>query len=393
VKPGWAFLFLALLGACAAPRDFDDADLDYRRAMEILSQTEDPIKALELLDQAIGTNPDRAEYFLARALVLHILGRVQEADLDYSAALAIRSKPPVDASGLATIYLSRGSFRAEVGRAAEGEADLSEALKLAPGNVEAYLERARIRRSLGRGQEADLDVARARELGSDMADRFYNAGVQELRQNHVDEAERFFGFGLDLKPDHVPSLVGLGRTALEKRRFATATDFLTRAIELRPGEADLYYHRANAFVALERYPEALDDFRKAVELDPTQAAFLAGRAALTQRVNRDYDQAERDFNRAIELDSHSFAAYYGRGELYHDLKLLRDAERDLRTALSIRAAPEGIRSLGQVLQERGEYDKATELYRKALEVYSDPLVQKALLEDLKRAQKSKERDR
>jgi tetratricopeptide (TPR) repeat protein len=385
----------ALLVACAPfETDAELADRYHHSALEILGTTGgDPEKARALLDEAIELDSDRPDFYLARAGADRALHLSQDAETDTSAAIDLIKRGPPARELLASAHLARALARAESSRMAEAEQDFAESLRLAPQNVETYLYRAHWLRRAGNPKEAEAAAAKARELGGSMADLYYNAGVRELKNLRTGEAEQLFSFAADLDPTHVRGWMGVARCAMERGRYAAASEALTRAIELQPEAAELYYNRANAYRAQEKWEEAFGDAFRALDRDPRNPLHYVLRGVIYRQYYKDVENAERDFNQALELDSLLPTAYLERGILFHDMRLLNDAERDLRQALAHRASPEGIIALGRVLRDKGEYDKAVDLYRRALDVYPDPVVRKTLQDELQRTLQTKETDK
>jgi len=386
-------LFLLLLLASCAPleTEHEEAERKYREALQVQAQAKDPAEALPLFDDVIDLWPWRAEFFMARAALLRQLGRDAEAVRDYGQSIDLQREHGAPAREAAAVHFNRGMLLAKAGTAVEAERDFGEAVRHHPAYVEAWLERARCRRLLGRGDDAERDVAEARRQSPGAADAFYNEGVRILNLGRAAEAERLFEFAALLDPAHAPALIALGGVQLASRRYGPAADAFGRAIAVRPGDADLYYHRGNARVALSDLAQAFPDFARAVEIDPSRAAYLAARGFVHHRHARDFEKAMADLDRALELDPTLEAAWVNRGLLHQEMILLREAERDLRKALALRASPETIQSLGRVLVDRGEFERAADAFRKALGLCRDDTVRASLEEDLKRALEAKEK--
>ncbi len=385
--------FALLLASCTPfETEEETGERYYRDARARLESGGDPEKARALLDEAIELDPSRADFYVARAMTGRVLHRTQEAEADYTLAISILKRGSAKAD-LAMAHLNRGVSRAESSRMAEAEEDFAETVRLMPTWVEAYLIRAQWRRRAGRPREADEDLARARESGSAMADTYFNAGVRELNLGRLEEAERLFAFAADLEPAHVRAWMALARCAMERGRYASASESLGRALALQPQSADLHYQRANAYRAQERWEEAFADSIAALDRDPRNPLHFVLRGVIYRQYLKDPENAERDFTQALELDPGLPEAFLERGILYHGMRLLNDAERDLRQSLSRHATPEGVVALGRVLRDKGEYDKAADAYRRALEIYSDPVVQKTLKDELERTLQAKDSDR
>ncbi len=374
------------LGACGPTLSSEQvAEQEYQHAQSARDRQE----AMEALDRAIAAHP-RPEYYVLRAMFHRSKQDLQRAMADFTSALQLAPNDEFTRTQRATILLNRALLHEQLGRGAETEADLTEAIRILPEYTEAYLQRARLRRKVGRTQEADQDVAAARGIGAAMADGFYNEAVRAINTSDRIEAEKMLGFALQLDPGHSRAHVAMARLHMEALRFDAAVASLDQAIPVHPRDAELYYHRATAQLAGGHADKALADYDQAVKLAPKEAPYLAGRGLAKYRASKDVEGAKADFEAALRVDATSYAAWFNRGMLAHEQKQLETAERDLRRALSIHTSPEGTIALGRVLVDRGSYDTALELYRQALEIYKGADLQKALREEIDRTRRAKE---
>jgi tetratricopeptide (TPR) repeat protein len=259
--------------------------------------------------------------------------------------------------------------------------------------MEALLLRSRLRRRTGRTKEAESDLELVRkEGGPGLVDRTYNVGVRELQNHRSAEAERLFAMAAELDPGCVRAWLGIARCTMEAGRYAEASEALTHAIDQEPQASELYYHRANAYRVQEKWEEAFADAIRALDRDPRNPTYFVLRGIIYREYQKDHENAERDFSQALEIDPTLPSAYFERGVLYHDMRLLNDAERDLRQALARHGSPDGVIALASVLRDKGEYDKASEALRGALEIYPTPPVRKRLLVEIERTAQAKEAD-
>jgi tetratricopeptide (TPR) repeat protein len=374
------------LAACGPTLSSEQvAEQEYQHAQSARNRQE----AMDALDRAIAARP-RPEYYVLRAMFRRAQQDLPGAMADFSSALKLAPNDDFTKSQRATILLNRALLHEQLGRGAEGEADLTEAIRILPEYTEAYLQRARLRRKVGRATEAAQDVEAARGIGAALADGFYNEGVRAINNSDRAEAEKMLGFALQLDPGHGRAHVAMARLHMERLRFDDAVAELNQAIPVHPKEAELYYHRATAQLAGGHADQALADYDTAVNLDPKQAPYLAGRGLAKYRASKDVDGAKADFEAALKIDATSYAAWFNRGVLAHERKQFEAAERDLRRALSIHTSPEGTIALGSVLRDRGSYDTALELYRQALEIYKSDDLQKSFRAEIDRTRRAKE---
>ena len=168
----------------------------------------------------------------------------------------------------AVAYRNRGRARTEAGALEEAIADLGEAIRLAPGDVQAYLYRAQAR--IGRG---DTDGA--------IAD---------------------YGEAIRLRPTMAMGFTGRGHAHLIKRDGKAAIADFSEAIRLDPKSASALNNRGLAHRAAGNEAAAIDDFTAAITLNPIYALAYANRGYAHERAGRKREAAI-DYARALLLDS------------------------------------------------------------------------------------------
>ena len=373
-------LLLLPLAACAYyPTPEGEADALVREA-----GTLPPAQSLDRLDRAAALAPSRPDVHELRAGALVELGRREEAVASLGRALDLRRGQGSVDTDLAALHQRRGVLLAELGRLPEAEIDFSHALRLEPESALGYLHRAWARRRAGRPEDAEADLAQARWHGKSMAPVFHNAAVQHRADGRLAEAERFFRFAVEVDPSYVISQYGLGAVLLELGRFEEADAALTAAIPKQPMAAELFHHRGMARLALQRFDEALTDFAEAARLSPKWAEPEAFRGLVLQLSRKDMPAAEAAYTKALALDPECHAARLNRGLLYRDVGRLVEAERDLRVALAVRASPETARLLAGVLRESGQYGRAVQVCLRAFDLARDDATRRALHEEIAR---------
>jgi tetratricopeptide (TPR) repeat protein len=118
---------------------------------------------------AIALDPGNTELWLARAWMLVIENRIDEAISDYDAALRLEPDNP-------DIRMRRSEVHRRAGRSAAARADLDAALRLVPESVDALVARGELNRAEGRLEEAAADLDAALALQPE------NAAAQQARQ-------------------------------------------------------------------------------------------------------------------------------------------------------------------------------------------------------------------
>jgi len=123
-------------------------------------------------------------------------------------------------------------------------------------------------------------------------------------------------------------------------------------------------------------------FRKAIALDPSYARAYAELGTLIAvRIENDWmalyeadkEKALYYAQRAIDLDPDLWLGHYALGRLYSVFSNLEDAERHLRTAMSLQPENEDARAyLGIVLNFKGDAEGAISILEQAVASHPDP---------------------
>lgn len=142
--------------------------------------------------------------------------------------------PTLEGVGRAAALDWRGWLQSIAGRPAAALRDLTEAVRLAPGEAEFHADRGRLFATIERPDEAVADLTRAIELGADR-----------------------------------PSVFTARAAALEiAGRHAEAWDDLDRAVQRAPDQVGVLMMRGNAALLLGRLDDAVEDAETAARLDP-----------------------------------------------------------------------------------------------------------------------------
>lgn len=219
--------------------------------------------ALPLYTRLIALEPDNAEHYERRNLILYRMRRYPEALEDDTKAIALDP-------GNAEYYHSRAVTLHAMGQYERALADRSKAIELDPSNAKYYEQRGVTLHAMAQYEQALEDKSRAIELDSSNAEYYHSRAVT---LHVMDQYER----------------------ALEDR---------SKAIELDPSKAIYYEQRAVTLYAMGQYDQALPDDTKAVELDPLNPERYESRAMTLQKLGRT-KEAQQDELKAKELSGQS----------------------------------------------------------------------------------------
>ncbi|MBI1258746.1 MAG: tetratricopeptide repeat protein [Chloroflexi bacterium] len=161
----------------------------------------------------------------------------------------------------AEFYFKRSAERYKAGDVSGGDADLDQAIALAPDNLEYRWERGmlRMRYQAEQHELALEDFSKIIELSTD-----------------IEELDRAYGWRL-VSYD----ALGLKQALLADLDWLIAHDL---------ADALLYSWRSHLLYDLERYEEALEDVNKAIEMAPKHMDYLVDRARIYEQLKRYEDE-------------------------------------------------------------------------------------------------------
>lgn len=180
----------------------------------------------------------------------------------------------------AIAYRNRGRARTEAGALDAAIADLGEAIRLAPGDVQAYLYRAQARMGRGDTDGAIADYGEAIRLRPTLAAGFTGRGHAHLVKRDGKSAVADFSEAIRLEPKSPSALNNRGLAHRMAGDTAAAINDFTAAIALNPIYAIAYTNRGYAHEAAGRKTDAAEDFSRALLVDSSLTGARDGLARL-----------------------------------------------------------------------------------------------------------------
>jgi Flp pilus assembly protein TadD/SAM-dependent methyltransferase len=150
--------------------------------------------ALQLINRAIAVNPSCPSYYSDAAVVLHALGRIDEAIARYRESLARDARNARVHNALGIALKDKGLFD-------DAAESFRLALSLEPDYTGAQNNLANVLRELGDYAEAERFYRQALELCGNSAELWYNLGNVLTDQHAFGAAVSAYGRALSLRPD------------------------------------------------------------------------------------------------------------------------------------------------------------------------------------------------
>ena len=176
------------------------------------------------------------------------------------------------------------------------------------------------------------------------------------------------------KPDEeLQSYVRKAERAVERGDLKEAERLYKTALAIDPNSPQLYAKLAGVYVALDEIEKAIRAFKKSLALDPENVPNRNYLGYLYEKLGF-YSRAAVEFERALEVNPKDLYALVHLGLCYRQLGRLDEAEVILLTAAELDPECKNPDSqnlynyLGLVYQDKGEYEKAIQAYRKSIQI-------------------------
>ena len=285
-------------------------------------------EADDFFTKQIRSNPGESFPHLMRAIVsLANQGDPDRAVGDLTEAIRL-------APGDADAYMLRAGawrLRGDLGKAL---ADCETVLKLDPRSVSALIMRAAVRTENKEYDQAIADYSEVIRRDPQVVPAYVARATVEGEKGEIDKAIADLGTAIQLDPRHPDPYVVRAAAWKHKGDADKAIADLTEAIRLEPQSAHAYHSRGQIWSEKKNYEKAIDDFSQAIRLEPNSAVGYCDRG-FAWKAAKKYDNAIADYSEAVRLDPRDSDAYCGRGWAWREKQEFARSLADFGQALRI----------------------------------------------------------
>ncbi|MBI4533761.1 MAG: tetratricopeptide repeat protein [Candidatus Melainabacteria bacterium] len=328
----------------------DQAEQEYRKALEINSLNVRALVNFGLLLESQGLNLDQAEAYFRKA--------VESDQDDWEAHFALAH----------LLYKHRSNF-------AEAEQEIRKAIELDPANSLLHSEYGNIlAASKSKYLEAEGQLRKGVELAPDKGQAHFMLAVFLAdRVGRVDEAEKEFRKAIELDGQLDEARVGLGNLLIAYRKvYDEADNQFRKALAINPKNASAHAGIALVYVDLyKNCPGAESELRKAIQLDSSYGLAHYRLGVLLSTCFRRFDEAKQEFEKAIVANPTDAQSHYRLGQLLAEhYKLYGEAVEEFHKALALDPSNSHIHTtLGGILTNHyKKHKEAEKSFRKAIEL-------------------------
>ncbi len=251
----------------------------------------------------------------------------------YETALGIYAKAIGLKDDDADLWVQRGMTEDALGRSQEAEKSFSAALRHAPRNADALYWRARVRQDLGDLDGAIEDISMA--VAIDPAPLFRMRRVYiNIARGEIDAADRELDGVWAEETNESDKHYLKGRIQAARGEHAAAVVSFDAAVAADKDATLSIYEGAMSLRALGQNEKAEQRFSDVLKRWPEDSYTYYMRSAVRLDLG-DADGALEDANAAIRFDPDSSEAYRRRAQVYAQKMLYARSEADCRMALEI----------------------------------------------------------
>jgi tetratricopeptide (TPR) repeat protein len=318
-------------------------------------------KAEEELHAILKSQPRQADALNLLGAIRAQQGNLLAAERLFSLAIRSNSQLISARANLAQLYLIKGQPNKTI-------LELTEILRLEPGNEEAVDKLARLLLSQNRIEEfiALLNqTARTRPLSTSL---LVLLGDVYLKKRNADQAQTSYEQVLNQQSDNADALLGMAQVAQFRGDEVRASDYIARAKKAASNSPDTLYRFALVSIRAGNYEEANIALTEALKLKPSEPDYLI-LLGTTWLKKPDLFEAERAFRRALELRPNDGKIELNLGYTLLEQKKYPEAKALLAKSLANDPrVPETYYYLGLIAQEESDDAQAILYFKKVIQL-------------------------
>ena len=281
-------------------------------------------------------------------------------------------------------------------------------------DLETYIDLGKAYYMIQHFDESKKILERALKIGEN-DELWYNLGKSYYKLNDLEGAARAFKKAAEINPNEKKYWSSLGWVQEKMKKYKEAIDAFDRAIDIDSEDMRIWYERGICLKKIDEKEKALKSFDVALKINPKFTKALFEKANLLLEIGSMEDSLDA-FNKLLHLDPANHAALYKRAFVRFKLKNYESCLKDVDDALKYEKKEEyyelrrdccksmknwecvvnsarriieinrknlsAYRDLAKGYINIGKVESAIEVYRDALEVFSDNDVLLYELKDL-----------
>ncbi|MBI2951031.1 tetratricopeptide repeat protein, partial [bacterium] len=305
-------------------------------------------KALDMFDRALEKDPNLADAYNAKGVVLTRRRQYDEALRLYQKALSLN---PSDAGIRLNIALAYHLQGRQVEASQEYQRVLETNQEMA-GQVASLF---------GKGAPAPSPAGSVDVVKQAAADNAYGEGASYLQLGSLDKAVEAFDRAVGLNPSLADAYNAKGVILTRRRQYDEALQLYQKALALNPSDAGIRLNIALTYHLQGRRDEALQEYRRVKEADPETAGRISSLFGEAPPASPSAPESG-DLVKQMAADN-----AYNEGASYLQLNALDRAMAAFDRAIGLNPdLADAHNAKGVILTHRRQYDEALALYQRAI---------------------------
>jgi tetratricopeptide (TPR) repeat protein len=284
-------------------------------------------EALEICDRALAIDPNCAEAWFNKGVMLIDLGRNEEALAACDRALVINPN-------FVYAWRNKGFVLNAMGRNEEALAACGRALAIDPNDAGAWRHKGDVLNALGRNEEALVAYDLALAIDPNCAEAWHNKGVILNALGRNEEALAACDRALVINPNDAGAWRHKGNVLKALGRDEEALAAYNRALAIDPNYADAWINRGNVLNELGRNEEALVAYNRALTINPNDADAWNDKGFVLNALGRNEEELAA-YDRALAIDPNHAHTWNNKGVILNALGRNEEALAACDRALAI----------------------------------------------------------
>ncbi len=287
-----------------------------------------PLKDAQIFfDRRIQANPRDANAFAHRGMIHLEYNRHNEAMKDLNMSYELNPQNLLTLNNMSKVLNGQGRYP-------EAATLLENILKRNKNFPLALYNLGLTYYAMGQNDKAIENFDAAIALKADNAWYFLSRGSSHLNNNTPEKALLDYDEALKLNPRMADAFVGKSNVYLKKNDFVNALKFAELAVQSQPKNAMALNARGWALYQNDQLDKAISDFNQAVRFAPQMPVSFNNRGVV-YAAKKDYAQAIKDYSQAILYSRAAPVTYANRGTAEIGLGDYPAAKADLEKAVEI----------------------------------------------------------
>jgi len=225
--------------------------------------------SLPALQKTAQLMPNDADTLFNLGNIQKDIGQFNDAMMNYRRALKLK---PDFAEG----HNNLGLVLRSIGQIEDGMESFRKALKIKPDLSEALNNLGNSFKELGNLEEAIKYYQQALKIKPNYAEAHNNLGLALKEMGKTEVALSNFRSALQIKPDYAEAHNNLGNALKEVGDLAAAAESYRKALAIKPNHTEILTNLGNALKDLDQTDEAAEIYKRALEIDPAYDKAMLG---------------------------------------------------------------------------------------------------------------------